>query len=358
MILKASRRGGGADLAAHLMRLDENDHVRLHELRGFAGNDLHEAFQEAHAIARATKCEKPLFSLSLNPPQDAVLTPADFEAAIDMVEKKVGLSGQPRAIVIHEKQGRMHAHCVWLRIDAQSLTARPLDFFKNRLQDCSRELYLQHGWEMPRGLIDSSKRDPNNFTLAQWQQAKRLGSDPRWLSAIVRDCWARSDSKPAFERSLAEHALFVARGDRRGYVLVDHAGEVHSLSRVLGMKQKDLSARLGDPAALRSVDTSKAEFAKTMAPSIQRHVADSKAQFAKRAAKLEERRVDLVIQQRAERASMVNRHKVAFDQSTRERAARLPTGLRGLWHRLTGRYSEIRHDNERVDMPLLAGHFL
>lgn len=33
MILKASQRGGGQDLAAHLMRLDDNEHVKLHELR-------------------------------------------------------------------------------------------------------------------------------------------------------------------------------------------------------------------------------------------------------------------------------------------------------------------------------------
>lgn len=74
MTLKGSTRSGGANLAAHLMRLDENDHVRVHEMRGFAGDDLHEAFQEIHAIARGTKCQKPLFSLSLNRPELAPLS--------------------------------------------------------------------------------------------------------------------------------------------------------------------------------------------------------------------------------------------------------------------------------------------
>lgn len=347
MILKASARSGGANLAAHLLRLDENDHVRVHELRGFAGDDLHEAFQEAQAISRATKCKNYLFSLSLNPPQDAKPGEADFEAAIDLVEKKLGLAGQPRAVVIHEKQGRVHAHCVWSRIDGETLTARPLDFYRNRLQDCARELYLRHGWDMPRGLLDTAKRNPNNFSLAEWQQAKRLGADPRWLKEVVRDCWARSDSKPAFERSLSEHAIFLARGDRRGFVIVDHTGEVHSLSRALGMKQKDLGARLGDPAALRSVDDAKADLAKRMAPAIKRHIDERRAEFAKRAKGLEERRVDMALRQRAERASLVNRQKVAMDQATRERAARLPTGLRGLWHRITGKYRETVREHAR-----------
>jgi hypothetical protein len=71
MILKASQRSGGQDLAAHLMRADENEHVRLHELRGFVSEDLKGAFKEADAISRGTKCRQYLFSLSLSPPEQA-----------------------------------------------------------------------------------------------------------------------------------------------------------------------------------------------------------------------------------------------------------------------------------------------
>ncbi len=46
MILKGSQRAGGANLAHHLMRTDDNEHVELHEVRGFASNDLKEAFKE------------------------------------------------------------------------------------------------------------------------------------------------------------------------------------------------------------------------------------------------------------------------------------------------------------------------
>jgi hypothetical protein len=41
-----------------------------------------------------------------------------FELAIERIEERLGLQGQPRAIVIHEKNARVHAHCVWSRIDA------------------------------------------------------------------------------------------------------------------------------------------------------------------------------------------------------------------------------------------------
>jgi hypothetical protein len=67
LILKGSQRGGGQNLAAHLMRVDENEHVIVHDLRGFASDNLKGAFKEAEAIARGTRCKQYLFSLSLNP---------------------------------------------------------------------------------------------------------------------------------------------------------------------------------------------------------------------------------------------------------------------------------------------------
>jgi hypothetical protein len=145
MILKGSERRGGQDLAAHLMRLDDNEHVELHELRGFASDNLKDAFKEAEAISRGTRCRNYLFSLSLNPPEQETVSVETFEATIARIEERLNLSGQPRAIVFHEKEGRRHAHCVWARIDAVTMTARHLPFFKNKLMEVSRDLYLDTG---------------------------------------------------------------------------------------------------------------------------------------------------------------------------------------------------------------------
>ena len=106
MILKASQRGGGQDLAAHLMKLDDNEHVLVHELRGFASSNLKDAFKESEAISRGTKCRQYLFSLSLSPPQQEQVPVKVFEETINRIEDRLGLEGQPRAIVFHEKEGR------------------------------------------------------------------------------------------------------------------------------------------------------------------------------------------------------------------------------------------------------------
>ena len=219
MTLKGNPRAGAKQLAAHLLKAEENEHVELHELRGFVGDDLHAALQEIHAVSRGTRCGQFLFSLSLNPPETAKVTDRDFRAAIRAVEQKLGLAGQPRAIVFHEKEGQRHAHCIWSRIDTDSMTVINLPHFKRKLRDVSRELYIEHGWKIPLGLVDSRQRDSLNFTRSEWQQAKRARQDPKALKSLFQEFRAISDSRAAFAKALEERGYILARGDRHGFVV-------------------------------------------------------------------------------------------------------------------------------------------
>lgn len=346
MILKGSQRGGGQNLAVHLMRTDDNEHISLHELRGFASDDLHGAFKEIEAVSRGTKCSQYMFSLSLSPPEDVRVPASVFEETIDRIEERLGLEGQPRAIVFHEKDGRRHAHCVWSRIDADTMTARQMSFFKKKLVSLSRDLYLEHGWKMPRGLENTAERNPTNFSLAEWQQAKRQNIDPRWLKQTLQECWKQSDNLSAFRQSLQDRGFFLARGDKRGFVVLDHGGEVWSLPRMLDLKTKDVRARLGEGDTLSSVENTKKIIGARMTPAIRRHVTESRAQFQKRSARLGEYKQEMTLHHRDARAKLAARHEAEWQAETRERAARLPKGLRGLWHRITGQYQEIRRANE------------
>lgn len=187
MILKASERGGARQLGLHLLKTEDNEHVEVHEIRGFMSDNVLGAMKETQAIALGTKCTQHLFSLSLNPPQDADVSPEVFESALAKIEDRTGLTGQPRIIVFHEKDGRRHAHCVWSHIKADEMKAVQLSHFKNKLQEVSRELYIEHGWEMPEGLMDKRNRDPRNFTLAEWQQAKRISHNAKDLKTAMQE---------------------------------------------------------------------------------------------------------------------------------------------------------------------------
>lgn len=50
MIIKAKERGDGAQLARYLLSMRENDHVELHEVRGFVSDDLLD-------LVSQTKCD-------------------------------------------------------------------------------------------------------------------------------------------------------------------------------------------------------------------------------------------------------------------------------------------------------------
>jgi len=347
MILKAKERGDAGQLARYLLAMRENDHVELHEVSGFVSDDLIEAFSEADAIAKGTRCKNYLFSMSLNPPEGADVPTKVFEQAADQIGKKLGLDNQPRAIVFHEKDGRRHAHVVWSRIDSMRMRAINLPHYKSKLKDVSRELYLEHGWDMPRGLQDRRLRDPLNFSREEWQQAKRVGLDPREIKSVFRQCWEASDNRASFEQALKERGFWLARGDRRGFVAVDYLGEVYSLSRYTGVKAKELEARLGDRDQLTSVDVVKAEIAKGMSRKIEAFISEARRDAKQRFAMIDFRRTEMVARHKDERTNLGRRQKKRWVAEANERSQRLPRGFSGIWHRLTGQYAKIKAQNEQ-----------
>lgn len=344
MIFVGSQRSGAKDLALHLMK-EENDHVTIHEVRGFASEDLLSALREAEALSKGTRCKQYLFSLSLNPPPNEVVDTQTFEAAIDLAEEKLGLVGQPRAIVFHEKEGRRHAHAVWSRIDAEEMRAVPLPFTHRKLLDLSRELYLEHGWRIPDGLAKSGARDPVNFSLAEWQQAKRAASDPKTIKLCFKEAWAISDSKASLIQALKERGFILAQGDRRGFVAIDRQGEVYALARWTGLKTKDVKARLGNQKDLPTVEEAQAQIAREMTPALERlrNELDSKRAQAKEAA--QQQRMALVKRQRAERYALETKQEARLLAETKERQSRFRSGLSGLWDRLRGEHAKIRDRN-------------
>ena len=271
MILKGSQRGGAFNLAQHLLNDRENDHVTVHSVEGFVAPDLTGALMEIYAVSRATKCRQYMFSLSLSPPKDATVTLQDFENAVNQAAEKLGLHGQPRVILFHEKQARLHCHAVFSRIDVDAMKAINLPFYKERLNALARELYLSHGWDLPKGLADRSLSNPLNFGLAEWQEAQRAKRDPREIKAVFKQCWAQSDDAASFGAALKERGGFwLARGDRRGFVAIDYRGDIYSLSRWLDVKPRELKARLGEPDQHPSVETTKANIGATLSEAAKR----------------------------------------------------------------------------------------
>ena len=346
MILEGNQRGGARQMARHLMNTQDNEHVEVHEISGFMSDNVMGALDEIHAVSRGTKCSQFMFSVSLNPPQDAIAPPEYFERAIAQIEERNGLSGQPRVIVFHEKEGRRHAHCIWSRIDANNMKAINLPHYKLKLKDISKQLYLEHGWNLPHGFIDKKYRNPLNFTRAEWQQAKRSQDDPRMLKQLFRQMWESSDNQQSFQNALKENGFWLARGDRRGFVAVDYKDEIYSLSKWTGVKSKELKQRLNQPDHLPPVQQVKAEISQSMNDVLKRYLDAAYQQRKQDYAPLKRTIQTIKNQHQNQRNVLEKQQQERWLQEEQQRIVLLPSGLTGIWHRFTGKYQKIKVQNQ------------
>jgi hypothetical protein len=252
MIPKASQRGGGTDLATHLLNAFDNEYVEVAEVSGAIASDLHGAFAEWEAVAAGlTKCRNYLYSLSVNPDLgQGQLTREQYLDYADRVEKKLGLEGQPRAVVFHIKDGREHCHAVWSRIDYRTEKAIHLAFDHEKLMMVTREFARDHGLTLP----DGYRREPGNerdgkkksLSLYEKQQERATGLTKEERMVMVTAAWTQSDSPRAFVRALESMGYVLATGNRP-YVLVDMYGTMNALPKMIddrSVRTKDIRAFL------------------------------------------------------------------------------------------------------------------
>jgi hypothetical protein len=346
MILKGNQRAGGRQMAMHLLNSGQNEHVTVHEVSGFIASDVLGALNEAYALSKGTQCKQFMYSLSLNPPQNERVPVSVFENTLERVEKKLGLEGQPRVLVFHEKEGRRHAHCVWSRINSEEMKAINISHPKLKLNTIAKSLYLEHGWKMPDGFRDKSKKNPLNYTRAEWQQALRVKRRPDDIKREFQECWAVSDSKQSFSNALQEQGYYLAQG-RRGFVAVDVHNEVYSLTRQLGQKKKALEARLGSYENLPTVDEIKATIAGRLSQLFKKFSDDLNLQHKKEFKPIEKSRWDMVNLHRDQRSQLFDTQKERWRGEELKRSARIRSGFKGLWDKINGRYWKNRDRNER-----------
>ncbi|MDG4901421.1 MULTISPECIES: relaxase [unclassified Mesorhizobium] len=265
MILKGSQRANGADLAIHLMNSYDNESIEVAEVYGTVAGDLYGAFAEFEAVSRGTKAKEYLYSLSISPPSP--LTREQYFEAISTIEHRLGLQGQPRAVVFHVKQdgygrAREHCHVVWSRIDIENMRAIHMSHDRSRLMDLACELGRKFGLELAPGLLaweakQQFEKEKLEATLAEKAQAEETGISPEQRRAKITAAYEASDTPEAFRAALEQKGYVLAKGDKRGLVVVDKFGNPHSLTRYLkGFKASEVKKKLASlrPEELPSVD--------------------------------------------------------------------------------------------------------
>lgn len=266
MIIKGGSRAGPSQLAWHLQRRDTNEKIEILELQSPAGS-LKDAFIDWQTLSEGTQGFKGLYHANIDPAKDYVMTPAQWQRAVEVLEEELGFQGQPRAVVMHEKRGRQHIHVVWARTDVDKMTLRSDSQNYLAHERASKKLELEFGHEQVPG--KHAKRDrekqpefpQSEYTQAEWQQWERTGLDPAARKDQVTALKQACDNGQTFKAALEEAGYVLAKGDRRDFVIVDEVGNIHSLGRqIRGTKAADLRAFMKDvdrealPAASEAVD--------------------------------------------------------------------------------------------------------
>lgn len=255
MIPFASQRGGGQDLATHLLNAYDNESTEVAHVRGAIADDLHGAFKEWEVQADTlTRCDKYLYSLSINPdPRHGTLTRDQYLDYVRRAEDMLGLKDQPRAVVFHVKEGREHCHVVWSRIDAEHRRAVHLAFDHDKLMRVTRAFARDHGIPLPKGYEKS--RQVAQVSLHEQVQERETGISKADHKRAVTEAWQQSDDPRAFVQALAERGYILATG-KRPYVLVDLYGNANALPKLIddkAVRTADIRAFLEEDFPVQSL---------------------------------------------------------------------------------------------------------
>src|SRR5262245_18804598 len=252
-LAKGNPHNSGRRLAKYLMTAKAGERVQLHELRGFADDDLVQAFGLVDDMARGTKAMQPFFHVQMrNHANDRDLTNVEWEWTINQAEGKLGLTDQPRAIIFHvdDQTGARHAHIAWCRIVQDRMKAIDQPFYKERLAEV--RIAMEKKFDLTRTRERRDEHEPRSAKRNEFEQSRRLGVDNQAIRQTIRHAYERSDSGQALQHALAEHDLTLARGDRT-FVIIDQAGGIHALNgRLLDDTTKQVRTKLADLTHLPS----------------------------------------------------------------------------------------------------------
>ncbi len=267
-IAKGRLRSGPEQLAAYVMGTDDGQRATLLN-PAFEGEDLHNTFLLFDALGSG-RTEKTLYHGQICPraKDSEKMTVDDWLRAVEIYAEKLGMAHHPRRVILHEgRTENPHVHVVIQRYDPENDKLWHPSFNYVKHERASLEIALEFGHEIVPGkhVKRDRKKQPEfprgETNQAQEQQAARTSMTVEERKEEITALRKSSDSAQAFKNALEEAGYILAKGAKRGFVLVDENGEVFSLSKhVTDIKGKEYKAFMAslDEAKLPSVEEAKA----------------------------------------------------------------------------------------------------
>ena len=112
------------------------------------------------------------------------------------------MTGQPRVVVVHEKEGREHCHIVWSRIDLDRMAAISDSHNYRKHEEVARALEKEFGHERVQGAHverDGKQRPDRTPSHAEMLQADRTGVSPAAGQGLDDGSLARDRQRQEFQ---------------------------------------------------------------------------------------------------------------------------------------------------------------
>ncbi len=185
------------------------------------------------------------FSLSWHPDQNPSQE-TQQQAALDTLTK-LRLSDHEAIVIAHRDEAHPHVHIICNlvhpengKVAVPSYDRLTLSKWAENLERADGEILCEQRVINNQRRREEAKKD-RQLALIKHKEAQLK------KAVAIEDLYHRSDSGKAFQAALDEIGYTLAKGDRRGFVLVDKEGTISSLSRqIKGQRAKDIREYLKD----------------------------------------------------------------------------------------------------------------
>lgn len=233
MVIRGKLRGNGSQLANYLLKKADNENVRLLVIQGTVHDtDLNKSLVEMSLTSELTKSDKGLYHVQICPAygEDKSMTDADWLRAADILEQETGYVGQKRALVIHHKNGKAHAHVVWERYCHDKEIMLPNHF--SRLAQNRARMTMEKEFSHMR----TPERNPNRPEM----------------KSFLTNAWLQTSDAGSFMSAVSKNGYVIAAGTQRPYMVVDNTGRSFDLVRQLSaVKTKEVRERFKETKLIK-----------------------------------------------------------------------------------------------------------
>lgn len=244
----------------HDKQAKTNDRVEWTYIHNIPTNDPDKAFRfmaytamnaemlkrQAGVKATGRKATKgPVYTFSLawaphqNPDKQTML-----EAAF-MTLGLLDLEEHEAVFVAHNDTAHPHVHVICNLVHPETGKTKVVSYDRLTMSQWAEGVERHDGEILCEQRVINNEERRNNRDYNRMFDLVKHREHKLEIAQHIQQLYEQSDSGKAFQSALEHSGFTLAKGDRRGFVLVDAAGEIYSLSRQLkGQRANEIKTRL------------------------------------------------------------------------------------------------------------------